>query len=162
MHSFPENTRTWFRNANHWYPWTSWQLGFNPKASWAWGRSLRWGVWGMKLPIKTEILVGWSLPNNFWISVQNRPYLKKIKITKTENWFFIHFSTLRIFNANIWPFLTEAGWGSTCLSLGRPANIYDASIHYRQISLSKHKREQYVICEILDGWLGTQSPYLPS
>ena len=31
--------RTWFRNANQWYPITSWPGGFNPKASGAWGRS---------------------------------------------------------------------------------------------------------------------------
>ena len=31
--------RTWYRNANQWYPITSWLWRLNPKASEAWGRS---------------------------------------------------------------------------------------------------------------------------
>ena len=33
--------RTWFRNANYWYPITSWLGGLNPKAPGAWGHSPR-------------------------------------------------------------------------------------------------------------------------
>ena len=32
---------TWCRNANRWYPITSWLKGFNIKASWTWGQSLQ-------------------------------------------------------------------------------------------------------------------------
>ena len=39
--SLRTSLRTWFRNANQWYPITNWLGGFNPWAPRVWGRSQR-------------------------------------------------------------------------------------------------------------------------
>ena len=67
---------TWLRNANQWYPITSWLGGFNPKAVVAWEQSPRWGC-GVRSP-----------PNNIFfpkfVSVPNSLRDLGTKSTKSQ------------------------------------------------------------------------------
>ena len=63
----------WFRNANQWYPITSWLEGFNPKVSGAWG----WTPPNIKLFLDSS-----KSPILYEVWVQNEPYLMKLKIAK--------------------------------------------------------------------------------
>ena len=88
--------RTWFRNNNQWYPITSCLRGFNPKTSWAWRQSSRWGCGGK---------FGYFLKSNFtlilekfffcyafaceWLDQNALKMILKIKIPKKS--FLRHF-----------------------------------------------------------------------
>ena len=67
------DTRIWFRNANQWYPRTSWLEGFDPKAFGVSGRSPSWGEWGAK-----------PSDRHFFLNFSTRwPISRKLKIGKS-------------------------------------------------------------------------------
>ena len=107
------NPRIWFRNANLWYPRTTWLGGFNPKASGTWNpecttkvkykidhnsknkKRTKKNPWTQKSVSEHCALFGTvifflSIFINFKIG-----HISKPKIAKTEDWIFIRFRTLR-------------------------------------------------------------------
>ena len=85
--------RTWFRNANQWYPITSWLGGFNPKASGAWGRGpqKKQGL-GKQSPNMNKFLHSFFLNNfdkrtkndSFWAEVGGRGHLHIVHVEITQ------------------------------------------------------------------------------